>query len=139
MYPNAPGSTIHSEPGLSPTLIGPTHDLQFLLTLCRLSTMTEPRISTQTLKVLGALLSQPQDELSGADIARTTKLASGTLYPILIRLEDAGWVASRWEKRDPHELGRPRRRFYRVTAVGAKRAKQAVKELRPLFGDLAWA
>ena len=96
-------------------------------------------MSAQTLKVLGALLSNPRDELSGADIARLTKLASGTLYPILLRLEQAGWLGSQWEKGDPHELGRPRRRFYRVTALGAKRTREAVRELRPMLGGVSWA
>ena len=46
----------------------------------------EPRITGPTLKVLGALL-PGRIELSGAEISRVTKLASGTLYPILYRLE----------------------------------------------------
>ena len=99
----------------------------------------EPRITGPTLKVLAALLSSPRDELSGAEIGRTSKLASGTLYPILLRLEGAGWLQSRWEREDPSELGRPRRRFYRVTALGAKKARAAVKDLQPAFGRLSWA
>ena len=67
-------------------------------------------------------MSSPRDELSGAEIGRFAKLASGTLYPILLRLEEAGWLASRWEVEDPRELRRPRRRFYRVTGVGARKA-----------------
>jgi DNA-binding PadR family transcriptional regulator len=98
----------------------------------------EPRITGPTLKVLAALLSTPRDELSGAEIGRASKLASGTLYPILLRLEGAGWLQSRWEVEDPSELGRPRRRFYRVTALGAKKAKAAVKDLQPAFGRLSW-
>jgi DNA-binding PadR family transcriptional regulator len=98
----------------------------------------EPRITGPTLKVLAALLSSPRDELSGAEIGRTSKLASGTLYPILLRLEGAGWLQSRWEREEPSELGRPRRRFYHVTALGAKKAKAAVKDLQPVFGRLSW-
>lgn len=98
----------------------------------------EPRITGPTLKVLGALLST-SDELSGAQIARATKLGSGTLYPILLRLEQAGWLESRWETEDPRALGRPRKRFYRVTGIGAQKARAAVKELEPAFGRLAWA
>ena len=110
-------------------------------TLCRFSTMmgTEPRITGPTLKVLGALLSPDHVELSGAEISRATKLASGTLYPILFRLERAGWLESRWEAEDPKALGRPRRRFYRVTAFGAQNARAAVKDLEPAFGRVAWA
>jgi len=96
-------------------------------------------MSAQTLKVLGSLLSDPRDELSGADIARLTKLPSGTLYPILLRLEGAGWLSSRWEKGSPVDLGRPRRRFYRLTALGAKRAKQELRALQPMIGGIVWA
>jgi len=99
---------------------------------------TEPRLTQQTLTVLGALMSDPARELSGADIAKASKLLSGTLYPILYRLEEFGWLASRWEKGDPAALGRPRRRYYRVTAEGAKKVRQVVAELTPSGGGLVW-
>lgn len=98
----------------------------------------QPRLTTQTLKVLASLMSRTQDEISGAEIARSTKLASGTLYPILFRLEEAGWVESRWETEDPHELGRPRRRLYRVTGVGMRAARAAFREHVLPFKEFAW-
>jgi PadR family transcriptional regulator PadR len=97
-----------------------------------------PRISLQTLKVIDALMASGH-ELSGAEIGRTTKLASGTLYPILMRLEQDDWLQSRWEAEDPHVLGRPRKRLYRVTALGARNARAAAAELQPIFGRLKWA
>jgi PadR family transcriptional regulator, regulatory protein PadR len=99
----------------------------------------EPRITGPTLKVLGALLSSGRVELSGAEIASTTNLASGTLYPILFRLERAGWLESHWEEDDPKALGRPRRRFYQVTALGARNARAAFKDLDPVFRKVTWA
>ncbi|MGH8217115.1 MAG: helix-turn-helix transcriptional regulator, partial [Steroidobacteraceae bacterium] len=48
----------------------------------------------------------------------------GTLYPILLRLESAGWFASRWENIDPARAGRPRRRLYRFTSTGLSRASE---------------
>ena len=99
----------------------------------------EPRLTTQTLRVLGALMSCRQAELSGAQIGRTTKLPTGTLYPILLRLDQAGWVNSRWEDGDPHILGRPRRRFYRITALGERRAAEGMHEVQTAFGALAWS
>ncbi|MGH7071857.1 MAG: PadR family transcriptional regulator [Acetobacteraceae bacterium] len=98
-----------------------------------------PRISAQTLLVLGALLACSGGELSGADIGRETHLASGTLYPILLRLEDAGWLKSRWESDHPTALGRPRRRLYQVTGLGAEKAISVFRELEPTFRRLAWA
>ena len=81
-------------------------------------------MSLQTMKVLEAFLENPTDELSGAAVLERSRLASGTLYPILIRLESAGWFASRWESIDPSSAGRPRRRFYRLTATGLRRASE---------------
>ena len=84
----------------------------------------EIRISLQTLKVLEAFLENPTEPLSGADVHQRCKLASGTLYPILLRLEAAGWFVSRWESIDPSIAGRPRRRLYRLTATGLKKASE---------------
>jgi len=92
----------------------------------------EPRLSIQTLKVLTAFLRAPRNNLSGADIGRETKLASGTLYPILLRLEEAGWLHSRWEEQSPHTLKRPRRRMYQITAIGEKKALNAFHEVEML-------
>ena len=80
----------------------------------------------------------PETELSGAQIGRSTKLQSGTLYPILARLEQAHWLASRWEDGDPHTLGRPRRRLYWITPLGVLNAREAVHELQTVFGNIAW-
>lgn len=82
------------------------------------------RLSLQTLHVLEAFLENPTDQLSGADVQRRSGLASGTLYPILLRLEAAGWFISQWEKIDPSVAGRPRRRLYRLTSSGLSRASE---------------
>ena len=82
------------------------------------------RMSLQTLRVLDAFLENPTDELAGADVQKRSGLASGTLYPILLRLESAGWFNSRWETIDPSIAARPRRRLYRLTANGLSRASE---------------
>ena len=84
-------------------------------------------------------MSHRRSEFSGAEIARSTKLPSGTLYPILLRIEEAGWAESHWEAGDPRDLGRPRRRFYKVTGIGASRARTALQEMKVFtLGALAW-
>ncbi len=82
------------------------------------------RLSLQTLKVLEAFLEDPSAELAGADVNRRSGIASGTLYPNLLRLEAAGWLASRWEAIDPSKAGRPRRRLYRLTRTGLARTSE---------------
>jgi PadR family transcriptional regulator PadR len=89
------------------------------------------RISLQTLRVLGAFLDSPSESLSGADVQKRSGLASGTLYPILLRLESAGWFISRWENVDPSTVGRPRKRFYRLTPSGLAQASELFIGLSP--------
>jgi PadR family transcriptional regulator, regulatory protein PadR len=84
----------------------------------------EVRMSLQTLKVLEEFLENPTDQLSGSEVHRRCGLASGTLYPILLRLEAAGWFVSRWESLDPSAAGCPRRRLYRLTPTGLRRASE---------------
>jgi PadR family transcriptional regulator PadR len=77
--------------------------------------------------VLRALLEQPTRELYGLELCALAGLASGTIHPILARLEGIGWLESRWETDvDPHQAGRPRRRYYRLTPDGAARARNAL-------------
>jgi PadR family transcriptional regulator PadR len=85
---------------------------------------SDVRMSLQTLRVLEAFLDNPSEELAGSDVQKRGQLASGTLYPILLRLESAGWFVSRWEAVDPAQVGRPRRRLYRLTPGGLARASE---------------
>lgn len=96
----------------------------------------QPRLTPQTARVLDALIAQPSQ--AGADLARATGLKTGTLYPILIRLEEAGWLRSTWESQDPSTLGRPRRRLYQVTAAGLAHARDAAATQQQIYGRLAW-
>jgi len=46
----------------------------------------------------------------GFDIVDITGMPSGTVYPALRRLEDAGYLASKWEtERAAHAQNRPRK------------------------------
>jgi len=62
----------------------------------------------------------------GLEICAAAELPSGTIHPILARLEQAGWLESRWEDVDPSEKGRPRRRYYQLTSDGAELARTAL-------------
>jgi PadR family transcriptional regulator PadR len=99
----------------------------------------DPQMTAQTFRVLSTLMGAETGELSGAEIGRVAKLQSGTLYPILMRLEACGWLESRWESEEPQALGRPRRRFYKVTGIGQTRARAERAELEKVVGRLAWA
>jgi DNA-binding PadR family transcriptional regulator len=81
-----------------------------------------------TQRVLASLLGA--DELYGADIGRAAGLPSGTVHPILARLEGLGWATSRWEDVDPRVEGRPPRRYYRLTTDGRDQALTALAKVR---------
>jgi PadR family transcriptional regulator, regulatory protein PadR len=55
----------------------------------------------------------------GFDILDVTDLPSGTVYPILRRLEREALVSAQWEDAAiAHEEQRPPRRYYELTAAG---------------------
>ncbi|SCF17759.1 Transcriptional regulator PadR-like family protein [Micromonospora viridifaciens] len=83
--------------------------------------MTVPR-----LLVLEAFLDEPECERYGLELAHLAGLAPGTIYPILVAFEAAGWLTSRAEEVDIHLEGRPQRRYYRLTASGVTAGRAAV-------------
>ncbi|MEO6020016.1 MAG: helix-turn-helix transcriptional regulator [Knoellia sp.] len=85
-----------------------------------------PRMTGPTRAVLEVLLDQPDDVHYGLAIGALTALPSGTVHPILARLEGLGWVDSSWEDIDPADVGRPRRRLYRLTNHGLASAAEAL-------------
>jgi PadR family transcriptional regulator, regulatory protein PadR len=74
-------------------------------------------------RVLGVLLADPAAPHYGYDLMKAANLASGTLYPMLARLQQEGLVDSQWEDRDPDAGGRPPRKYYRLTAEGVRVAR----------------
>jgi PadR family transcriptional regulator PadR len=91
--------------------------------------MGETRLTHQGLLVLKAFMDNPSFALAGVDLLGQTGLASGTLYPILLRFERSGLLQSEWEDGEAADLGRPRRRLYTITRLGASTLRQAVAQL----------
>jgi DNA-binding PadR family transcriptional regulator len=84
--------------------------------------------STQTVSTLARFLQLPQDEWTyGYELSKDTKLSSGVLYPILVRLRQRDLVESEWET--PTETGSgPPRHMYRLTAKGREYASSALRQ-----------
>ena len=73
--------------------------------------------SPQTVAVLRALSAVSGNGWTyGLQVSRETRLASGSLYPILMRLAKQGWLEESWEP--AQEQGRPPRHLYRLNAAG---------------------
>jgi PadR family transcriptional regulator, regulatory protein PadR len=79
------------------------------------------RIGKTTIDVLAVLLDSDQPRW-GLEIIKLTGRPSGSVYPLLDRLERAGWVTSCWD--DDNDRRGPRRRMYRLTADGAAEARR---------------
>ncbi len=90
-----------------------------------------PRMTLQVKLVLNEMLSEPAEQRYGLDLGEATGLPSGTIYPIMARLERIKWVESDWEDPDAHiAQGRPRRRYYRLTREGAEAAAEALQNIQ---------
>lgn len=75
-------------------------------------------LSSQAISVLSAIASSRQEWSYGLEISKETGLKSGSLYPILIRLDERGLLDSCWL--EPEKQGRPPRHGYRITVMGKK-------------------
>lgn len=84
-------------------------------------------ISAQAQTVLIALLNAGSEWSHGYQLAREAGIKSGTLYPLLIRLKDQGYLDAEWQQ--PTEAGRPPRHAYRLTAAGVELAERIRLEL----------
>ncbi len=99
--------------------------------------MSPIRLTQATALVLVALA---RGHRHGFEIMEATGLASGTVYPVLHRLEEERAVTSAWEDQDEaNQAGRPRRRVYALTPSGQEHAARARRRLvgaRDLLGGL---
>lgn len=90
--------------------------------------------------VLRAMLVKPQEGMYGLQICKQAGLASGTIHPLLAKLEhEYRWLESYEEAGNPSELGRPRRRYYRLTEDGAQQARYALAGAGARRSKVSWA
>lgn len=83
------------------------------------------RLSRQTLDVLDALLTRPGQWHHGYSLSQGTGIPSGTLYPILMRLEKLRWLETQWE--DTRVAGRPPRHLYRLSGTAREWAREELR------------
>jgi PadR family transcriptional regulator, regulatory protein PadR len=96
--------------------------------------------SRAKVKVLTEFLADPLRKQYGYGLMKTTKLKSGTLYPLLSRMQEDGWIEGQDECIDEHEEGRPKRRLYRLTSLGQTAGKAAIAAFyRDLGPAPTWA
>ena len=71
--------------------------------------------------------------LYGFDIIDITGMPGGTVYPALRRLEEAGYLCSKWEEQSIAQAAlRPPRKYYELTRAGREALDEAIKRYRLL-------
>ncbi|WP_393101416.1 PadR family transcriptional regulator [Streptomyces sp. LN325] len=93
--------------------------------------MSGLRMTPQTEAVLKEMLQKPTQDHYGLTLGKAAELPSGTIHPILARLERAGILESFWEDPEKHAAAhpsRPRRRYYKFTTNGAEQARVAIAD-----------
>jgi PadR family transcriptional regulator len=74
-------------------------------------------------RVLRVMMTDPAEPHYGYDLMKAAKLPSGTLYPMLARLQQEGLVDAEWEAQRQDAGGRPPRKYYRLTGEGLRIAR----------------
>ncbi|MBB5297421.1 PadR family transcriptional regulator [Deinococcus metallilatus] len=86
-----------------------------------------------TVKVLTTMLGDIGGHHYGYDLMKQVGIGSGTLYPLLARLEQAGLIESNWEEANPNEVGRGKRKYYALTSHGQAVAQLEQKKLKQMI------
>lgn len=85
-----------------------------------------PNSSRQTRILLAALLDRSHQWRHGYDLSKETGIKSGTLYPLLMRLCEQGFLDSMWQ--ESGRPGLPPRHAYRLTVQGMILAREKAQE-----------
>jgi PadR family transcriptional regulator, regulatory protein PadR len=91
--------------------------------------MGKMKLTLNTARVLRLFLDDTAAPRYGVQLTGETGLVSGTLYPLLQRLERSGLLASEREQIDAREQERPARRYYRITPAGVRYAREKLAAL----------
>jgi DNA-binding PadR family transcriptional regulator len=98
-------------------------------------------LSRAALNVLASFMREPAEPHYGLQLISDCGVKAGSLYPILQRFEDDGWIEGTWEEVDPREEKRPRRRYYRLTGLGQQAAREELRRATSglTVGVLGWS
>ncbi len=86
----------------------------------------------RTLEALGPLHGYGIARRIGQISKDVLQLNQGTLYPALLRMEQEGWIASRWGASEKNRKAR----FYSITAAGRKRLTRETLDWRRMSSTI---
>ena len=96
--------------------------------MCRLGAV---KLTGPLERVLRVMISDPTAAHYGYDLMKAARLPSGTLYPMLARLQQEGLVDAEWEAQRQDAGGRPPRKYYRLTGEGLRVARLELAQASP--------
>jgi PadR family transcriptional regulator, regulatory protein PadR len=96
--------------------------------MCRLRAV---KLTGSLERVFRVMLTDSAAPRCGYDLMKAARLPSGTLYPMLARLQQEGLVELEWEARRDDAGGRPPRRYCRLTGEGARVARLELARASP--------
>lgn len=103
--------------------------------------MSDIKITELTKQVLKIFLDNSDMQLYGLQISNTLSRPYGSVLPLLIKLEKAGWLETDLENIDPSIEGRPKRKYYMITTKGKANARAAIEETQNFWSrkvNIAW-
>lgn len=109
------------------------------------STNTEKvqeRVTVAFLRILEFFVLNEKSSYCGADVMKYLNLPSGTVYPLLTRMTNSGWLNRELENVNPKLVGRPAKRFYQISNTGLKEGKKLISSQKvpitanALIGDM---
>jgi DNA-binding PadR family transcriptional regulator len=95
--------------------------------------MQDLDITPKMATVLKVFLEDPDQPRYGFELMKLTGMKSGSLYPMLAKLEGAGWLTRGREDIDPRAAGRPARTHYTITGAAASAAHIQLAALSEQF------
>jgi len=93
------------------------------------------RVTLKMLVIMEIFLEDPARHWYGLELIQHTGIGSGTLYPILYKLEKAGWLFRSVEDVNLSIVRRPARVNYLVTEAGEVAIRIYLAELTPIAAE----
>ena len=108
-------------------------DVNSPMYVVRIGSMQDLDITPRMATVLKVFLEDPDHPRYGFELMKLTGMASGSLYPVLAKLDGAGWLTKGKEDIDPRAAGRPARTNYTITGAAVSAARVQLAELSERF------
>lgn len=96
----------------------------------------QEQVTVAFLRILELFIANDKSSYCGSDVMRFLNLPSGTVYPLLTRMTNAGWLNRELENVNPKLVGRPAKRFYQISSTGLKEGKRLISSQKvPITAD----